>query len=520
MVDKVRSTENHHGLPFGWRLGIITSVIVIVTLGSLTIFQELRDIKQCRADRNLLIKESVTPLKIALERASNPGQIKLILNELKSNYLQQGITDYVVDVRDINGTVIASTDTETGGFSHADRFSTVIDLKSSALPSGSGYLQIEQNSNKLNYEIGQRWMFWVLDLIVTAFCILLSLLLLNHFLFTKPLKRLLEGIRQMKMGYWGGLEINTGAWELRWVSQQFNNLASELEHAIRRLVEAERRAWNLSRNDIYEKKPEISLHVADCSTGTPTEISLTSKHKPDMVTDPLIMAFEEYMWDKCRLLTSSDSQNNETKELAWGMWNVYAIEAERHGLYELRSALEDAAFRVLYPEDYRILNRELQFILPILHDQSDAVIKDLKVNLDKHHVPLTEIHKRIKHAAGIWRKMNEKGLMLNQISDLLAIRIIVPEEDACYQAMDVVHEIFEPRFLRFKDYISQPKKNGYRSIHTSVKYNDHIGFEVQIRTEEMHEQAEWGTPSHWRYKFDSIMTFCGKEGVFCPSWRF
>ena len=105
--------------------------------------------------------------------------------------------------------------------------------------------------------------------------------------------------------------------------------------------------------------------------------------------------------------------------------------------------------------------------------------------------------------------MNEKGLMLNQISDLLAIRIIVPEEDACYQALDVVHEIFEPRFLRFKDYISQPKKNGYRSIHTSVKYNDHIGFEVQIRTEEMHDQAEWGTPSHWRYKFDSILTFCG-----------
>jgi len=110
------------------------------------------------------------------------------------------------------------------------------------------------------------------------------------------------------------------------------------------------------------------------------------------------------------------------------------------------------------------------------------------------------VQHRVKHTAGIWRKMQAKGLTLEQVHDVVAFRIIVPAEQDCYAALKAVHERFEPLLLRFKDYVAEPKANGYRSLHTCVKTSGGVVFEVQVRTVEMHEQAEGGEAAHWRYK--------------------
>ena len=107
---------------------------------------------------------------------------------------------------------------------------------------------------------------------------------------------------------------------------------------------------------------------------------------------------------------------------------------------------------------------------------------------------------RVKHPAGIWRKTESKGLAVDQLHDIVAFRVIVRSEQDCYHALKVLHDRFEPLLLRFKDYIAEPKENGYRSLHTCVKSSDGIAFEIQIRTPEMHEQAEGGEAAHWRYK--------------------
>jgi len=275
---------------------------------------------------------------------------------------------------------------------------------------------------------------------------------------------------------------------------------SELEQTIRRLVGAERKALRISRSDINVHEPnDLALdgaHQAD----NPSSEYVNVKLERNQEANQFSVHFEEYLWDKLRLLKSFNPKENKTEELAREIWENDVPEAERLGLYHLRSALEDAAFKVLNPEEYSSVHRELFVNKSVRQSFISDIVKNLKIDLDKHHVPFTTIQHRIKHAAGVWRKMNEKGLQLNQIYDLMAIRIIVPDENTCYLALNVVHQMFEPRLLRFKDYISDPKKNGYRSIHTSVKYNDDIDFEVQIRSVKMHEQSEQGTASHWKYK--------------------
>ena len=96
--------------------------------------------------------------------------------------------------------------------------------------------------------------------------------------------------------------------------------------------------------------------------------------------------------------------------------------------------------------------------------------------------------------------MQEKNLTFEEVHDLLAFRIIVPSQDDCYLALNTVHRLFDPEPFRFKDYIAEPKANGYQSLHTSVRDRDGLVFEVQIRTVEMHHAAENGSAAHWRYR--------------------
>ncbi len=512
----LHSFNGKQGISIGLRLGIITSAFVILTLGGLMAFQEHRDIQQSRADRNLLISEMISPLKVSLHYCADTAQVQKIIDETESDYRKHGIEDNLMEIQDMAGNIIASTYDKERSAMNGEKFTTILKIKSPAIPSGTGYLKIQQNSNKFNYETRQRRYFWILDLLVTGLCIILALQILNHFLFTRPFKILLAGIHQMEMGYWGGIKITHGAWEFRWIADQFNHLSGELERTIRRLVEAERRALSTSLDFCSSDQPGVSVlndeNLIDTCSCNSTDRIIDQQTN----SEPHIKLFEEYLWDKYKLLTSSDPQDTHTRDLAKQAWEADASRAERFGLYKVKSALEGAAFRILYPNEYNDLNRELKDTMPILHEYVSSILETLTRNLDSSHVQYSPLQHRIKHLAGIWQKMNEKDLALNQIYDLIAIRIIVPNEDTCYQALDVVHRTFVPHLLRFKDYISNPKQNGYRSIHTSVKLNDQLDFEIQIRSVAMHEQAEQGVASHWKYKQSSALNHFNPKGMF--SW--
>jgi GTP pyrophosphokinase len=116
------------------------------------------------------------------------------------------------------------------------------------------------------------------------------------------------------------------------------------------------------------------------------------------------------------------------------------------------------------------------------------------------NVPIVEIRHRVKHPAGLWKKMRQKNLTFDQVHDLVALRIVVPTEADCYHALGVVHDLYAPIVGRFKDYIVQPKSNGYRSLHASVRDAHRAVFEVQIRSLAMHRHAERGPATHADYK--------------------
>jgi GTP pyrophosphokinase len=126
--------------------------------------------------------------------------------------------------------------------------------------------------------------------------------------------------------------------------------------------------------------------------------------------------------------------------------------------------------------------------------------EQLRRALASKNVPVIELRHRIKHPAGIWKKMRNKNLTFGQVHDLVALRIVVPTESDCYHGLGAVHQLYAPIVGRFKDYVVRPKSNGYRSLHSSVRDAEGAIFEVQIRSIAMHQHAEQGPAAHADYK--------------------
>ena len=180
--------------------------------------------------------------------------------------------------------------------------------------------------------------------------------------------------------------------------------------------------------------------------------------------------------------------------------DVYAPLADRFGMGAIKAELEDLAFEYLYPEEWRNL---CSLIEPKQDERMrllNSAVKTIVAALDKAGIKC-EISGRRKHMYSIFRKLKKNNRSLNEIYDLVAIRVIVGTVSDCYAALGVIHSIWKPMPGRFKDYISMPKTNMYRSLHTTL-FSDMGGmpFEVQIRTQEMHRTAEYGVAAHWLYK--------------------
>jgi len=179
--------------------------------------------------------------------------------------------------------------------------------------------------------------------------------------------------------------------------------------------------------------------------------------------------------------------------------DIYAPLAERIGMQTWRDELVDLAFAELNSEARNSIIARLDFLRSNGKELSAAVIRDLGRTLERHGVKAS-ISGREKAAHSIWQKMQRKAAPFEALTDIMAFRVIVDTTSDCYQALGAIHAAYPVVPGRFKDFISTPKPNGYRSIHTGVIGPERMRIEVQIRTREMHEIAEYGLAAHWRYK--------------------
>src|SRR3954466_7872639 len=181
--------------------------------------------------------------------------------------------------------------------------------------------------------------------------------------------------------------------------------------------------------------------------------------------------------------------------------DIYAPIAHRLGMGKLRSELEDLSFQNIYPEDYKKLSAEVDARRPELEATLEKITKSIEEGLRENDVPFVAVQGRVKRLYSLWKKLKKRKLTIEQVYDLIAARIITGNDKKyCYIALSVIHDLWTPVPERFKDWIAIPRDNLYQSLHTSVIGDGGQPFEVQIRTEEMHQIAEEGVAAHWKYK--------------------
>ncbi len=187
------------------------------------------------------------------------------------------------------------------------------------------------------------------------------------------------------------------------------------------------------------------------------------------------------------------------KEKARETIDIYAPIAERLGISKIKVELDDLCLKYLEPEVYADLTKQIHAKLSQREAYIGEIVRDIKAKLEELDIKAT-VYGRPKHFFSIYKKMLNKDKSLDQIYDLLAVRIIVDSVKDCYGTLGVIHDMYVPMPGRFKDYIAMPKSNMYQSLHTTLMGPGGTPFEVQIRTWEMHRTAEYGIAAHWKYK--------------------
>ncbi len=193
------------------------------------------------------------------------------------------------------------------------------------------------------------------------------------------------------------------------------------------------------------------------------------------------------------------TKEDKKKRIAQETMEIYAPLADRMGMHRIRDELEDLSFEILNYDARKLIKKRLDEIKLDRKDLFEEQSFELSEILNDNEIN-AEIHGREKTPFSIWRKVQKKRVSLEQITDIIGFRIILKNVDDCYKTLGIFHKKWNCIPGKFKDYISSPKINGYKSIHTSVIGSNKKPIEIQIRTHEMHEFAERGVASHWQYK--------------------
>ena len=250
--------------------------------------------------------------------------------------------------------------------------------------------------------------------------------------------------------------------------------------------------------------------VADLVEGVTklTRVQYTSKEEEQMENlRKMLMAMAKdirvILIKICDRLHNMRTMNYQSarkqREKALETMEIYAPIAHRLGMQKIKWELEDLSLQYLDPVGYQEISDELLRRSSAHEEFMAGIQKKIKDRLAEEGIKAT-VYGRVKHIYSIYRKMFAQNKTLDEIFDLYAFRVIVDDIPECYNVLGCIHDLFKPVLGRFKDYIGTPKPNGYQSLHTTVIGREGIPFEVQIRTWEMHQTAEYGVAAHWKYK--------------------
>jgi GTP pyrophosphokinase len=286
-----------------------------------------------------------------------------------------------------------------------------------------------------------------------------------------------------------------------------SDLRRDFSDAVAILVDGVTKLTNLPRVSRGDQHAEKN-NGRDEST-FPEEPSMLGR-RADMVSETLRKTFLA-MGDDVRVVlikladrlhnmrTLGYMPENKRRRIAQETLDIFAPLANRLGIWQIKWELEDLAFRYVNPDKYKEIAEQLAGRRPDREAQIEAIKQNL-ISLLAHNGITVEISGRPKHIYSIYKKMKEKGKPFDLVRDVRAVRLIVPDVPSCYAALGVIHTHWRPIPGEFDDYIAAPKDNFYQSLHTAVIYEDKRPLEVQIRTTEMHQNAEYGIAAHWRYK--------------------
>lgn len=272
----------------------------------------------------------------------------------------------------------------------------------------------------------------------------------------------------------------------------------------------------VSRGDQHLEKDQLDeeqRHIAERRGQVAPEIEaerIMRSRRYDLVSETLRKTFLA-MGDDVRVVlikladrlhnmrTLSHMPEAKRRRIAQETLDIFAPLANRLGIWQIKWELEDLGFRYVHPETYREIADNLAQRRTNREQQMHEIANTLQAMLSEAGVQ-AEITARPKHIYSIYKKMMRKGVPFDMVHDVRGVRILVQDVPSCYVALGVIHTRWRPIPGEFDDYIAAPKDNFYRSLHTAVVYDDGQTLEVQLRTNEMHQNAEYGIAAHWRYK--------------------
>jgi len=258
--------------------------------------------------------------------------------------------------------------------------------------------------------------------------------------------------------------------------------------------------------DLVKKISSISI-IRYPLENSGTDKFLSSKNRTENLRRMFLAVASDLRVILVELISRLDGLNSmhefsedQRKIFAFETLQIFAPIASRLGLNEIRRKLEDTSFAYLFPEKYKWLRDNIQEE----HEQREKYLRNfipkLKKIFKKERVEFCQINYRTKSYWSTYKKLLNKDMDFKKIHDLLALRVIIKDIPTCYKALGVVHKHFKPLTEEINDYIAKPKPNGYRSLHTTIFSDQNKITELQIRTEQMHKEAEYGVCAHWSYK--------------------
>ena len=290
------------------------------------------------------------------------------------------------------------------------------------------------------------------------------------------------------------------------------DIRNQFGEEVAKLVDGVTKLTNLPRVSRGDQHAEDAVNGNDSdSTLVPLDDSSYAKDRRKELRDETLRKTFIAMGDDIRvvIIKLADRLHNmrtlgympesKRRRIAQETLDIFAPLANRLGIWQMKWELEDLGFRYTNPEKYKEIAENLSERRSDRENQIDKILEHFMEVLNQAGIK-AEISGRPKHIYSIYRKMVEKGRPFEMVRDLRAIRLIVPDIPSCYAALGVIHTHWRPIPHEFDDYIAAPKDNFYQSLHTAIIYDDGKSVEVQIRTPEMHQNAEFGIAAHWLYK--------------------